>query len=66
MKSIPLSHSAYAFEPDSDEDRIEAITVDRLRGHGLTDEAIRTFLQYRSAWNEPPPAASRPDRPKRS
>ena len=55
MKVIPLSPSAYAFEPDSDADKIEAITEERLRGYGLDEKAIRTFMQYRLARVGPPP-----------
>jgi len=57
MKVIPLSPSAYAFEPDSEGDRIEAITEERLRGYGLDDRAIRTFKQFRTARIEPPPGS---------
>ena len=55
MKVIHLSPSAHAFEPDNDADRIEAITEERLRAHGLDDRAIRTFMQFRTARVEPPP-----------
>jgi hypothetical protein len=57
MKVIPLSSSAYAFEPDSDADRIEAITEERLRGYGLDDQAIRSFMQFRTARIKPPPGS---------
>jgi len=55
MKVIRLSPSTYAFEPNSDEDGIEAITAERLRGYGLDDQAIDTFFRYRSVRSEPPP-----------
>lgn len=58
MKIIPLGPSAFAFEPDSEADRIGAITADRLRAHGLSQGAIDDFFRYRGVWNDPPPVVT--------
>jgi hypothetical protein len=57
MKIIPLGPSAFAFEPDSDAERIGGITPERLRAHGLSESAINDFIHYRSVWSDPPSLA---------